>query len=150
MHGQAIRPAAWLRFRVTSLLWLTLVLAAFFVGRKSDDIALGFRQWWQVTRVALGSDVAQDSRVVMWPARSATINGDGIIKKYSIDDPGICRVVQISPRQLQVSPQADGQTSVRYEQTDLPGTCNFEVTIAQGRIVDWALISPVRPGPIPK
>jgi hypothetical protein len=134
-----------LRFRVTALLWITAIVAVFFLGRRSEEIEAGFQRWWQVTRVRFGGDVQKGHRVVMWPRGSATINEGSTITKVSTDDPRVCTVTHVSDRQLRITPAANGQTTVRYGMPGLPKPCRFLVIVEDGRIADWTLTGSLPP-----
>ena len=132
------------RFRITTLLWITALVAAFFVGRRSDEVVSGFDRWWHVTRVRLGGDVRRNRRVVMWPRRSATINEDFAIQNVSTDNPQICTAMRVSDRQLRITPAADGETTVRYSVPGGQKPYRFHLAVKDGRIADWSLEGPVR------
>jgi hypothetical protein len=136
-----------LRFRVSSLLWLTALVAAFFCGRRSDEIESAARRWWQVTRVRFGADVRKREHVVMWPPNSATINEDRPVQSISTDNREVCRVALISDRQIRITPTSDGETVVRYSLPNLLKPCEFRVVVENNRIADWSLSSPIRPEP---
>jgi Pilus formation protein N terminal region len=133
-----------LRFRITTLLWLTVVVVAFFVGQRSDEISSHFNRWWQVTRIRFGSEVRKGYAVVMWPPHSATINEDLTIQKVSIDNPNICTVTAVSDRQLRVTPTGNGKTSVHYILPGQATPCRFDITVENGNIADWMLTGPPR------
>jgi hypothetical protein len=130
------------RFRISALLWLTAVVAAFFLGQRSDEIASGFNRWWQVTRIRFGGDVRKGESVVMWPRRSATINEDFKIQNVSIDNPDVCTATEVSGRQLRITPTADGKTSVHYILPGQTRPCRFDITVENGNISDWMLTGP--------
>ena len=130
------------RFRITALLWLTALVAAFFLGQRSDEIASGFDRWWQVTRIRFGGEVRKNDSVVMWPRRSATINEDFAIRNVSIDNPTVCTATEVSNRQLRITPTADGKTSVHYSLPGQPRACRFDVVVENGNIADWMLTGP--------
>lgn len=134
-----------LRFRITALLWLTAIVAAFFLGRRSDEIASGFDRWWQVTRVRIGADVRDNYRVVRWPRNSATINERVRIQNVSVDDPLVCTVSEVSDRQLRITPTSNGKTSVRYTVAGQTRPSRFSVTVENGTITDWMLSRPPTP-----
>jgi hypothetical protein len=130
------------RFRIASLMWLTAVVAAFFLGQRSDEIASGLNRWWQVTRVRFGGDVLENYSVVMWPRRSATINEDFKIQNVSIDNPQVCTATAISERQLRITPAADDKTCVRYMLPGQTRPCRFDIIVDNGNISDWKLSGP--------
>jgi hypothetical protein len=135
------------RFRVSTLFWLTALVAAFFGGRRSSEIESAARRWWQVTRVRFGAEMRKREHVVMWPPNSATINEDGPVQSISADNRKVCRVTLVSDRQIRITPANDGETVVRYSLPNLPKPCEFRVVVENKRIADWILTSPHRPEP---
>jgi hypothetical protein len=102
------------RFRVATLFWLTAVVAAFFVGRQSDQIKSLAGRWWEVTRVRFGSDPRPGYTVINWPPGSLTINENVPIHAVANSDPSIADVKLSSSRQLLIRPKAFGETRVSY------------------------------------
>lgn len=103
-----------LRFRVSTFFWLMTVVAAFFVGRRSDAIKSFADNWWEVTRVWLGGDVRSGYEVSYWPPGSITVNEDVPIKAIVVGDPTVVDAKLSSPRQLRISPKSTGETIVSY------------------------------------
>jgi hypothetical protein len=102
------------RFRLVTLFWLTAIVAAFFVGRRSDQIKSVAVRWWQVTRVRFGGDVNSEYYVVNWPPGSLTINENVPIHAVVNNYPNSIDVKLIGSRQLQISPKTFGEMSVSY------------------------------------
>jgi Flp pilus assembly secretin CpaC len=103
-----------LRFRVSTFLWMMVVVSAFFVGRRSDAIKTFADNWSEVTRVWLGGNVRRGYEVSYWPPASITINEDVPIKAIVVSDPTVVDAKLSSPRQLRISPKSTGETIVSY------------------------------------
>jgi hypothetical protein len=121
------------------------LVAAFFIGGRSDEIESAAKRWWQVTRVQWGGDFRRNEHIVMWPPNSATINEDGAVQSVTIDNSEVCRVTQVSDRQIRITPTSDGETVIRYSLSILPKPCELRLVVENNKIVDWILTSPHPP-----
>ena len=102
------------QFRVATLFWLMAVVAAFFVGRRSDEIKVLASNWWEVTRVRFGGHVKPGYKVAYWPLGSLTISEDVPIQALVNNDPTVVYARLSTSRQLQVSPKSLGEATVSY------------------------------------
>ena len=129
-----------LRFRITTLLWLTVIVAAFFVGRRSGEIERAASLWWQVTRVRWGASVTK-TEIIQWPPGSITINEPNTIQKAVVYDPRITSVAFLTSNQMQISPKGDGKTTVTYTLTSGQfRNGQFDCNVERGRIgSNWGL-----------
>jgi hypothetical protein len=129
------------KFRITTLFWLMAIVAAYFTGRRSDQIESAANQWWRVTCVRWGGEVA-NSEVVMWPRRGVTINESCEINNVSTLDPEVCTVRKTCGKQLEVSPVTDGKTLIYFDDSD-GNKHKFLLSVTNGRIdADWQLTGP--------
>lgn len=125
-----------LRFRITTLLWLMVVMTAFFCGRQSVEIQSAVTRWWQVTRVRWGWSVTK-TEIVSWPPGSITINEPNPIQNATVNDPQVMNVAFLAANQMQISPK--GKTSVSYLMTSgKHRSSQFVCNVEHGRIeMDW-------------
>jgi hypothetical protein len=128
------------RFRISSLLWITALVAAFFCGRQSIEIQSVAQRWWQVNRVRWGASVSK-VEIVHWPPGSVTINEINNIRSATTNDPSIASPTFPAANQMCVSPKADGQTVVSY---NLAGgtqrNAELKVEVLNGKVtMDWML-----------
>jgi hypothetical protein len=128
------------RFRISTLFWMTVVVAAFFCGRRSHDIESSARRWWQVTRVRWGGSV-DNTEVIRWPPGSITINEPQAIQQAVNYDPKLASVAFHASNQICISPEANGDTVVSYNfAAGKYRKADFKFTINVGRIdSDWSL-----------
>jgi hypothetical protein len=116
------------------------LVAAFFVGRRSDEIKLFASSWWEVTRVQLGADAKPGYDVICWPPGSITINEDVPIQAVVVNDPDIAEAILSAPRQLRVSPKSNGETFITYTMSGgryTTGKLRFKPEA--GELPDWTL-----------
>jgi hypothetical protein len=106
------------RFRTSSLLWLVVVVAAFFVGRQSDEIALQLSKLrnsiWPNTAAFILSQQPDGSLVFdvgpTSPSRRILINGTA------------CAARRATPDSIRLTPISDGTTELKILQSDGSGT----------------------------
>jgi hypothetical protein len=118
----------YLRFRISSFLWLALVVAAFFFGRNFEKIKVFGNNWWEVTRVRFGGKVNPGYEVSYWPPGSITINEEVPIQSIVATTPNIVEAVLSGPRQLRISPKSIGNTVITYSMAGGKYKC-AEVTL---------------------
>jgi hypothetical protein len=92
-----------LRFRTSTLLWLTVVVAAFFVGRQSDEIAARLSQLWP-------SNLPY--RLIPQSDGSLLIVSRPQITGWTAGDLQLFRVTILTPNQTQFTAVADGNTNL--------------------------------------
>jgi hypothetical protein len=127
------------RFRTATMLWLMVVLAAFYSGRNSEQFQISARKWWQVTRVRFGASVASHE-IIDWPPGGITINSQFPLKLTSVGDGNITSASLIGSRQLRITAKANGRSDVTFLSVGSPfPKCKFVIEVENGRIADWTM-----------
>jgi hypothetical protein len=116
MHGIKRR----LRFRTSSLLWLMVVVTAFFVGQRSDEIGDRLRQSWQ--RFWAGG---RPYRVLSQPDGSILIHCNSPVGRAITSDGAISSVEPIDTTRIRVKAYNDGALNVDLWLDDGPQINQF-------------------------
>jgi hypothetical protein len=104
-----------LRFRTSTLLSLVVVVAAFFLGRQSDEIGARLAQLWQ----SIWPSVPPFSyRLVNQPDGSLLIVSQSKVDGVTSFDQQVIRVDILDANQVKIAPQADGNSRVTVWQYD--------------------------------
>jgi hypothetical protein len=117
-----------LRFRTTSLLWLAVVVAAFFIGRQSDEIVVRLAQLWPSSASYVVLPQRDGSLLFLFKPRvtSVTMNGE------------ICRSIVVDTHRARLVALKDGNTQAKFwlmdETTAAVKPVTFELAITNGRI----------------
>ena len=89
------------KFRISTLLWITLAVACFFAGMSWDD-------FYERARLAMAKNTA-----VVQVGKSITITAPSKLQvpRVLIDDPALVAATAISPTSIQVSGVSEGTTT---------------------------------------
>ena len=109
------------RFRLPSLFWAMLVVAAFFVGRSSDDIWLRFK--------SRGSARGVPAQLTLQVGRSKVITFSKRSPKIQINNPDVCGVVALSDRVIWLVGKAQGASQVNVWQEGSATPTTIEVSV---------------------
>jgi hypothetical protein len=107
MEAKQIRRFLRLRFRTSSLLWLTVVVAAFFIGQQSDEVAGRLRQLWRTVWPG-----AAPYKLVSQPDGSILITCNSGVPRVIVNNPSVCGVEPIDARRIRVTKRGDGVATV--------------------------------------
>jgi hypothetical protein len=110
MRDRIPRP----RFRTSSLLWLTVVVAAFFVGRQSDEIGLRLAQIWQ----AIWPSAAAPYRLVTQSDGSLLFSATSPVPRVQVNNPDVCSINPLSSTKVAIFPKSDGYQNIIFWHQD--------------------------------
>jgi len=117
------------RFRTATLLWLVVVVSAFFIGRQSDEIGARLSQIWQGSCYRL---IDQPDGSLLFVSKSRITGVSGHYQK-------IVRFTGVGTNQVKLAPQADGNTPIVFWQydkdTQKQDIVFLDLVIANGRII---------------
>jgi Flp pilus assembly secretin CpaC len=91
-----------MRFRISTLLWITLAIACFFAGMSWDDV-----------RERLPRAVTTQKTAVVQVSKSITIGAPSklMIPRVVVNDPTLVSATAISPTSIRLTGQAEGTTT---------------------------------------
>ena len=123
------------RFRTSSLLWLMVVVATFFLGQRSDEIAKRivqiFGSTWPQAALSYRISGLDDGRVLL-VANTA-------MNRLQVTSPSLVYVRPLEADMIEFSPKSDGVTLVDIWHAD-GRTSQFELTVAEGKVVSLSEI----------
>jgi len=93
----------WLRFRLTTLLWLMIVVAAFFGGRRSVEIS----PW---ATPATRNNTQPFNLTV---GKSFQFRSNSKMPRVTVNQPSVCNVTPLSSHWIQVNAFQPGSTSIQ-------------------------------------
>ena len=101
-----------IRFRISTLLWLTLAIACFFAGMSWDDISESARLATATKKVA--SVTVNSSKTISLPSNS-------LISRISIEDPTVVNATLPSADSVRFTGQSEGTTKAYiWDDKDIP------------------------------
>lgn len=90
------------QIRLVTLFWITFAVACFFAGRN----------WDAITNSVPSVVPKTGTKIRISTATSTVLTSKAPVPRVLISDPSVCRVVPISPNQIQVTALAKGVSSV--------------------------------------
>lgn len=131
------------RFSVKTLLWLPLLVAAFFLGRHSPEIETATRNWWAYTRMRWGAEYDQRQSLTNWPPNSCTVNFSCPVSiQAGGHHPERVAVEQPSDRQVTVTPQAEGRFVLNWASADGSKTGKIDGEVLDGEMLNFGYSKP--------
>ena len=109
----------WFQFRLASLFWMTLVVAAFLLGRGPRNVWLDLQGYF----------ADNPAMVVLNPGGTTIVTGNSAIPRVQIDDPDACTVNPLNDTQIQLVARQVGDTEVTiwYQGQEQPRTIEVKV-----------------------
>jgi hypothetical protein len=101
------------RFRTATLLWLTVVVAAFFTGRQSDEIGRRIAQWWLAAWPR-----AAPYKLTSQPDGSLLVVTQSPIARVQIRPTNVCIMNVVNGKDYQVLPLRDGKAELTFWHAD--------------------------------
>jgi hypothetical protein len=128
------------RFRTASLLWLVVVVSAFFVGRQSDEIGARLANLW--SSLGFGST---PYRLIHRPDRSILIIANSPVPRIQVHNPELFGAEPLSATGIRIFPRnRTGVTQLTYWNENMtPVTIAFAVE--DGRIKNVKNVSGPEP-----
>ena len=104
--------------RLATLFWITFSIACFFAGRN----------WEAISNSVLTSVSKNGTQIRVPTGKSTIIKSNTPVPRALVTDPSVCRIVPISPTQIQVAALAKGATSLSV--WDVNGTVTtYEINV---------------------
>jgi len=128
-----------LRFRTNSLLWLVVVVAAFFVGRQSSQnggyLTQSFYRIWP-SAAALRFVPQKDGTMIITDRAGA--------QKMWISDATVCTAVPTSSDRGRLTPGVDGIANVHYWRPGATTPFHSLIVVEQGKMMhmEFAYLQP--------
>lgn len=122
------------RFRITSLLWLTVVVASFFIGRQSEQIAKQMGQAWRLIWPSAAS-------IQVLPQRdgSLLLVMNSPVPRINNTESRVCDVEVPSADTLRLVAKNDGTTNIICERVDSTKE-GVRVAVVNGRFATAQII----------
>ena len=137
-----------LRFRTASLLWLVVIVAAFFLGRQSDEIAARFAHLWQ-------SKTPSPATYRLVQKTDGSLDFVSLHKVTGVVyyGPRICQVNGLGTKTISVTSQEDGNTRYTFWQYDVTtgstSLVSLDLSVKNSRVTATENPSPKKSAPQP-
>ena len=116
-----------LQFRIATLLWLTVCVAAFFGGRYWDELAKTFAPKIVATTPLIAPPGITSLRLTVGAA--TVVQSNVPINRVLVADPTLVRIVPISQNSIQVMAKQSGKTKIDIWGTLPNQTASYDVTV---------------------
>jgi hypothetical protein len=113
-----------LRFRVSTLLWLVVIVATFFLGRQSNEIGLRLGKMWR--------SIWPRSlyRVAHQPEGSLLFKSKLPVPRVKVTDVSLAQANPLGANQIQLDPKRDGKGQAQiWLQSDNSDVMHYVVTL---------------------
>lgn len=108
------------QFRIATLLWLTVCVAAFFAGRHWDQIAKAVRPQPQMLF---------NSHLQIVAGRTASVESNMPVTRMVVADPAIVSVTPVTPSIFSVTAKRAGTTKIQLWSQSTNETATYDVTV---------------------